>query len=82
MNGNSSKIILHHSNALNANYFYQELVNYNLDYDIIEISYYPQYRTKDLNILQTKLNNLALTCNKQFMIVEVAYPFSLNYTDN
>jgi arabinogalactan endo-1,4-beta-galactosidase len=81
-NGTNTKIILHHSNIENAQYFFNELVLYNIDYDVIGLSYYPQYGTKDLNVVQTKLNYLANTFDKKVMIVEVAYPFSLGWQDN
>ena len=82
VNGNRTKIILHYSNPEIAEYFFQELAVFSLDFDVIGLSYYPQYHTKDLTVLQTKLNNLAARFNKQIMIVEVAYPFSLGYQDN
>lgn len=80
--GNNTKIMLHHSSVENSIYYFNELSPFNLDYDIIGISYYPQFQIKDLNVVQTKLNSLALTFNKDIMMVEVAYPFTLSYNDN
>jgi arabinogalactan endo-1,4-beta-galactosidase len=82
INGNQTKIMLHHSNVENAIYFFDRLKAYNIDFDLIGLSYYPQFHTKDLTLVQTKLNTLASTFNKQIMLVEVAYPFTLNYNDN
>jgi arabinogalactan endo-1,4-beta-galactosidase len=82
VNGTATKIILHVSSVENASYFFAELANFNLDFDVIGLSYYPQFSTKDLNLVQTKLNYLATTFNKEIMLVEVAYPFTLNYQDN
>ena len=80
--GANTKIIFHHSSIENSIYFLNQLNNYPIDYDVIGLSYYPQYLAKDLNLVQSKLNTLATTFNKKIMIVEVAYPFTLGYNDN
>ncbi|MBR9845018.1 MAG: arabinogalactan endo-1,4-beta-galactosidase [Algicola sp.] len=79
---NSVKIMLHLSNLENAIFFFNELSTFNVDYDIIGLSYYPQFHTKDLNLVRSKLNELASTFNKDILMVEVAYPFTLNWNDN
>lgn len=79
---NSIKIMLHHSSVENAIYFFNELKPFNIDFDMIGLSYYPQFQIKDLGIIQSKLNELALTFNKEILIVETAYPFTLQWNDN
>ncbi len=79
--GNITKIIFHHSSVENSIYFLNQLMAYPIDYDVIGLSYYPQFQTKDLDLIQTKLNDLATIFNKEIMLVEVAYPFTLNYND-
>lgn len=79
---NEVQIMLHHSSVENAIYFFDELEVYNLDYDIIGLSYYPQFQIKDLNLVASKLNELAFTFNKSILMVEVAYPFTLQWDDN
>lgn len=79
---NSVKIMLHHSSVENAIYFFNELQPFNLDFDIIGLSYYPQFQTHNLNTVQSKLNELANTFNKEIMMVEVAYPFTFQFDDN
>ena len=78
----SVKIMLHLSNLENAIFFFDELSAFNVDYDIIGLSYYPQFHTKDLNLVQFKLNELATTFNKDILMVEVAYPFTFDWNDN
>ncbi len=78
----SVKIMLHHSSVENAVYFFNELQVYNLDFDIIGLSYYPQFQTHNLNVVQSKLNALATTFNKEILMVEVAYPFTLLWDDS
>lgn len=80
--GNEVKIMLHHSSVENSIYYFNNLAPFNLDYDIIGVSYYPQFQIKDLDLVQTKLNTLASTFSKEIMIVEVAYPFTLDYNDS
>lgn len=78
----SIKIMLHHSSVENAIFFFNELEAFNVDFDIIGLSYYPQFQTKNLNLVQTKLNELATSFNKDILLVEVAYPFTLSWNDN
>ncbi|SDI15136.1 glycoside hydrolase family 53 protein [Winogradskyella thalassocola] len=79
---NKIKIMLHHSNVEHSIYFFNELEAYNLDFDIIGLSYYPQFQTKDLDLITSKLNTLAETFDKEILMVEVAYPFTLQWNDN
>ena len=80
--GTSTKVIFHHSSVENSIYFLNQLSAYPIDYDVIGLSYYPQFQTKNLSLVQTNLNTLAITFNKDIMLVEIAYPFTLNYNDN
>lgn len=82
VNGMETKIILHHSKVENATYFFEKLAAYNLDFDVIGLSYYPQFQTKDLDVVQARLNALASDFDKEIMIAEVAYPFTLGYDDD
>ena len=74
--------MLHHSSVENSIYFFNELQVYNIDFDMIGLSYYPQFQTKDLAIVASKLNTLATTFNKDILMVEVAYPFTLDWNDD
>ncbi|WP_047545399.1 arabinogalactan endo-beta-1,4-galactanase [Psychroserpens sp. Hel_I_66] len=76
------KIMLHHSSVENSIFFFEELESFTIDYDIIGLSYYPQFQTKDLNVVANKLNILATTFEKDILLVEVAYPFSLGFDDS
>lgn len=78
----SVKIMLHHSSVENAIYFFNELNAFTIDFDVIGLSYYPQFQIRDLTLVQSKLNELATTFDKSILLVEVAYPFTLNWNDN
>lgn len=79
---NKVQIMLHHSSVENAIFFFNELQSYNLDFDIIGLSYYPQFQIRDLDLVASKLNELANTFNKDILMVEVAYPFTLQWDDD
>lgn len=77
-----AKVILHYSTVEHALSFFNELAEFNLDFDVIGLSYYPIYQSKDLAFIQSKINELANFRQKEVMIVETAYPFTLDYADN
>ncbi len=79
---NETQIMLHIAGIETAIPFFNELQAYNLDFDIIGLSYYPQFQTKDLNLVASTLNNIASTFNKSILMIEVAYPFTLQWNDN
>jgi len=77
-----TKIMIHLAGFDNAvMWFYQQLKNNSVDYDLIGLSYYPIWHGKDLNTLQTAINTLGATHNKEVVIAETAYPFSLGWED-
>lgn len=82
VSGDTVKIMLHHSSVENAVFFFDKLTPYNIDFDIIGLSYYPQFQIKDLNLVQLKLNQLSLNFKKDILMVEVAYPFTLEWNDS
>jgi len=74
-----TKIILHYAGYNGAQNFFNKFKN--TDYDIIGLSYYPKWHGKNLQILASTLNNLSVTFNKEVLIAETAYPFTLNWND-
>ena len=78
----NTKIMLHIAGIQTAIPFISQLEPYNVDFDIIGLSYYPQFQTKDLDLVTSTLNDIALTFNKPILMVEVAYPFTLQWNDN
>ena len=64
-----------------ARWFYDGLQSYNVEYDIIGLSYYSWWHGT-LNNLQNNLNDLAVRYGKEIIVVETAYPFTLNWNDN
>lgn len=74
-----TKIILHFAGIQNSEWFFNQVSS--LDYDIIGLSYYPIWHGKSLNDLRTKMLNLSATHNKDVLIAEMAYPFTLGWND-
>ncbi|MFZ4545730.1 MAG: glycoside hydrolase family 53 protein [Saprospiraceae bacterium] len=78
-NSADCKIILHFAGIENSDWFFNQLKD--IDYDIIGLSYYPIWHGKSLNNLKTTMQSLSLTYNKQIIIAETAYPFTLKWND-
>ncbi|AHW59004.1 arabinogalactan endo-1,4-beta-galactosidase [Draconibacterium orientale] len=78
-NSSATKIIIHYAGLNNADWFFN--VVRNLDYDMIGLSYYPIWHGKSLTSLKTTLTNLSQTFNKEIVLAETAYPFTLGWND-
>ena len=78
-NSDSCKIILHFAGIENSEWFFNQLTT--VDYDIIGLSYYPIWHGKSLKNLKTTMQNLSVSNNKQIVIAETAYPFTLEWND-
>ena len=79
-NTNQTKIILHYAGIDGADWFFNKMNV--LDYDIIGLSYYPIYHGKSIENLSTILQNLSNSYDKQIVIAETAYPFTIGYNDD
>jgi arabinogalactan endo-1,4-beta-galactosidase len=73
-------IILHYAGLEGADWFYSQVNKIN--YDMIGLSYYPIWHGKDLDATETVIKNLSTTYQKDIVIAETAYPFTLQWNDN
>lgn len=78
-NDSACRIIIHYAGFTDAADFFAGIQD--VDFDIIGLSYYPVWHGKDLNLLETALNDLGTQFNKQVLIAETAYPFTLGWND-
>jgi len=78
-NATETKIILHFAGIEGADWFFNQVNS--LDYDVIGLSYYPIWHGKSLFDLQTKMQYLSEIYNKEIVIAETAYPFTLEWDD-
>jgi arabinogalactan endo-1,4-beta-galactosidase len=76
------KIILHIAQPENALWWFKQAGENGVnDYDIIGLSYYPQWSTYKLPDLPAAIKELHNTYHKDVMIVETAYPWTLKNVD-
>lgn len=77
-----TQIMIHHAGVSDAGYFFEQLNNRNVDFNIAGLSYYPWWHGSNMSTIETDLNSLAIGIEQKIMIVETAYPFTLNWNDN
>lgn len=80
-----SKIILHIDSSGDLSrslWWFTCAQKFNLDYDIIGLSYYSLWHGTDLSKLETCVKTLSQKFDKGIFIVETAYPFTLGWKDN
>lgn len=75
----NTKIILHFAGMEGADWFFKQVNS--VDYDIIGLSYYPLWHGKSINALGTLMNSLSESYQKNILIAETAYPFTLEWND-
>jgi len=77
------ELMLHIAQPENALWWFREATeNGIVDYDWIAISYYPLWSDYNLENLPTAIATLTDTYDKRLMVVETAYPFTLDNADN
>ena len=80
----SVKIMIHIDRGGDNNssqWFLDHLLAENVDFDIIGLSYYPWWQGT-LSDLEFNVNDLAQRYGKEIIIVETAYPWTLDWYDN
>ena len=63
-----------------ARWFFDNLLKHDVDFDFIGLSFYPWWHGT-LNDLRYNLNDLAVRYNKEIIVVETAYPWTLDNAD-
>jgi arabinogalactan endo-1,4-beta-galactosidase len=77
------EVMLHIAQPENALWWFKDATaNDIIDFDWIGLSYYPIWSSFKLENLETPLKTLINTYSKKLMIVETAYPFTLNNVDS
>jgi len=83
-NGDSVKIMIHIDRGGNnsaSRWFFNNLLAQNVEFDIIGQSFYPWWHGT-LNQVKANLNDLAVRYGKDIIIVETAYPWTLQWFDD
>lgn len=74
------KIILHIAQPENAEWWFREAQEHGVtDFDVIGLSYYPQWSTFSVPEVGPHIAYLREEFDKEVMIVETAYPWTLRY---
>jgi arabinogalactan endo-1,4-beta-galactosidase len=64
-----------------GNWFFNNLIEQGVEIDILSISYYPMWHGAFTDLIQN-MNELGNEFQKPVLIVETAYPFTLQWNDN
>jgi arabinogalactan endo-1,4-beta-galactosidase len=75
----NTQIMLHYAGIDGALAFFEELDT--LDFDQIGISYYPRWHEQNVTVVEAFFYTLSQQSNKDILIAETAYPFTLGYND-
>ena len=75
----TTKIMIHFAGIDAADWFFDQVKT--VDYDIIGLSYYPIWHGKSFTALKNRMQQLSNGYNKQVVIAETAYPFTLSWND-
>lgn len=75
----TSQIMIHFAGHEASDWFYNKMTS--LDYDFIGLSYYPWWHGKDMDALQSNMSSLKSKYNKEVIIAETSYPFTLGWND-
>ena len=73
------KIMLHYAGLTGVSEFLDLFKE--VDYDQVGISYYPIWHGKDLKALENTLKSITADFNKEVVIAETSYPFTLAWND-
>lgn len=82
--GDTLKIMIHIDRGGDNNgshWFFDHLLSENVNFDIIALSYYPWWQGT-LSDLEFNVNDLAQRYNKEIVLVETAYPWTLDWYDS
>lgn len=81
--GQNTRVMIHSDtggdNAQSV-YFYDQIQSYGVDYDIIGLSYYSFWHGP-LSDMYTNFNDLATRYNKDILMAEVSFPYTLENSD-
>lgn len=75
-----TQLMIHYAGYANARAYFQALIQKDVSFDIIGISYYPWWHGNKLQDLSVSLSYLS-TLYKPIVIAETAYPFTLQWND-
>lgn len=80
--GADTRVLLHVAQPENTGWWFREAVEAGLtDFDVIGISYYPQWSAFSISGLASQIADLRRTYDKDVMVLETGYPWTLEAAD-
>ncbi len=81
--GTNIKTVIHIAQPENGLWWFDQAHDYGLTgFDIIGLSYYPGWSGLDIHRAANAIKELHLTYNKDVLVVETGYPWTLQWADN
>ncbi|UOB18639.1 glycoside hydrolase family 53 protein [Abyssalbus ytuae] len=81
--GKDIGVMLHIAQPENALWWFEQATSNGVtDFDLIGLSYYPIWSEYDLKNLPQAISTLVTTYKKRLMVVETAYPFTMENADS
>lgn len=78
---NEIDILIHYAGFNGIEWFMEQFQNYNVDFDIIGISYYSIWHEQDFTQVQSELASIAQSFSQKILVVETSYPWTLEWND-
>jgi arabinogalactan endo-1,4-beta-galactosidase len=78
---NKIRIMLHFAGLTGATWYFDNLTTNQVDFDVIGLSYYSIWHGTDFGVLQSQLTEISSRYSNEIMIVETAYPWTLEWND-
>ncbi|MCF8368818.1 MAG: arabinogalactan endo-1,4-beta-galactosidase [Bacteroidales bacterium] len=78
---NETRIMLHFAGLNGTTWFFDNIIQQGVDFDVIGLSFYTLWHGTDLSVMQADLNEIAQKYTKEIMIVETGYPWTLEWND-
>jgi arabinogalactan endo-1,4-beta-galactosidase len=73
--------VVHYAGMNYSDYYFKQVIDAGASFDIMGLSYYHLWHTKDLDVVESTLTKLYNHNKKPVMIVETNYPFTLGWND-
>lgn len=75
------KVMLHFAGVNGATWYFDNIIQYLVDFDVIGLSFYSLWHGTDYPTWESKFFEIANRYSKEIMIVETGYPWSLEWND-
>jgi len=73
--------MLQHAGIVSSLAYFSKLKTFGIEYDVIGLSHYHLFHSKDLTAVEDALHSLANVHRKPMLIVETNYPWTLDWAD-